>query len=282
MNADPQTLFQSPSPAYTQEFIAINLAIRLASDRIRQLFYEGLLIHTKPDGSPVTNADLEVDRILREVLLGAFPKDGWLSEEGPDHPARHQYSRVWILDPIDGTRPFTKLLPQFTISLALIDQGRHALGVIVNPATQEYFWAVGGSGAYLNGKPLSTTAQTAPGSQADPIRPTFLVSPGSLPRTILNEWKKIVHCPFILGSIAYSLAMVAAGRVHGVINLGNQNEWDIAAGTLLIQEAGGIILDRHQRPIVFNQSHPVVDGTIAAHPRTFSLMQTLLQSVSSI
>ena len=265
---------------YAQELATIKKAINLASDRIRQLSYDGLLINIKPDGSPVTNADLEVDRILREILLEAFPGDGWLSEERPDHPARLQQARVWILDPIDGTRPFTKMLPQFTISLALVDQGKVALGVIVNPATQEYFLAIRGGGASLNGKPLTIPPPTHPVSQDNPTQPTFLVSPGSLPRHILKEWKALAHCPIILGSIAYSLALVASGQVHGVINLGHQYEWDVAAGTLIIQEAGGIIMDRHQQPIVLNQPHPMVDGVLAAHPHAFPLLKVLLQSVS--
>ena len=279
MNQNPLPHTLSSLSAYTQELTTIRKGISLATDRIRQLAYAGLIIHTKPDGSPVTNADLEVDRILRDILLEAFPGDGWLSEERPDHPDRLQQARVWILDPIDGTRPFTKSLPQFTISLALVDQGRLALGVIVNPATQEYYVAINGAGASLNGKPL-TAATSLLTSQTSPTRPTFLVSPGSLPRHMLKEWKALAHCPVILGSIAYSLALVASGHVHGVINLGHQNEWDVAAGTLIIQEAGGIILDRHQQPLVLNQPHPMIDGVIAAHAQAFPLMQTLLQSVS--
>ncbi|MDR4495845.1 MAG: inositol monophosphatase [Nitrospirales bacterium] len=278
MIPDSHTLFKLPSSAYEKELTTIHKALRLASDRIRKLSSAGLIIHTKPDGSPVTNADLEVDGILREHLLEAFPEDGWLSEERPDHPVRLRLSRVWILDPIDGTRPFTYSLPQFTISLALLNKGHLALGMIVNPATQEYYSAIQGMGAYLNGRILNHPAQTPSTSHAG-SRPTFLVNPGSLPRNLFNEWKASARCPPILGSIAYSLGMVASGQVHGVINLGQQYEWDIAAGALIVQEAGGIVLDRHQRPISLNQLRPMVDGIIAVHPCAFPLVQRFLQSV---
>lgn len=279
MNHDPDTLIPPPSSAYEKELNTINRALQLALSRVRQLSSEGLIIQTKPDGSPVTNADLEVDRILGEHLLAEFPEDGWLSEERPDHPIRLQQSRIWILDPIDGTRPFTNSLPQFTISLALLDQGHLAIGMIVNPATQEYFSAIRGAGAYLNGKKLKPLSQKSSTSCPEG-RPTFLISPGSLPRTLLTKWKASAQCPPILGSIAYSLAMVASGQVHGVINLGHQYEWDIAAGTLIIQEAGGIVMDRHQQPLSLNQPRPMVDGIIAVHPHALPLMQRFLQSMS--
>lgn len=278
MKHDPPTLYKPPSSAYARELAIINLALRMASNRIRELSCKGLIIQTKPDGSPVTNADLEVDRILREYILEAFPEDGWLSEEQPDQPIRLQQSRVWILDPIDGTRPFTYSLPQFTISLALLDQGHLALGMIVNPATQEYYSAIQGHGTSLNGQILKHPAHPSGTSHAG-ARPTFLISPGSLPRDLLKEWKASAQCSPMLGSIAYSLAMVASGQVQGVMNLGTQYEWDIAAGALIVQEAGGIVLDRHQRPLSLNQPHPIVDGIIAVHPHAFPLIQRFLQSV---
>ena len=216
------------SSTYAKELATIHKALRLASDRIQQLVSKGLIIQTKSDGSPVTNADLEVDRVLREHLLEAFPQDGWLSEERPDHPSRLQQARVWILDPIDGTKPFTSSLPQFTISLALFDRGRLALGIILNPATQEYFSAIQGGGASLNGGMLNPPFQKSGTIQIED-RPTFLVSRTSLPRNLLKEWKASAQCPPILGSIAYSLAMVASGRVHGVINLGSQHAQEAAA-----------------------------------------------------
>ncbi len=257
---------------FTREFSIIEQAIGTAIQRIRQLSYEGLIIQTKPDGSPVTNADLEVDRILREAVLQAFPKDGWLSEEFPDNPKRLHQPRVWVLDPIDGTRPFTKNLPQYTISLALIEHSQPVLGVIVNPATQEYFSAVAGEGAHLNGRGIRLSdTLTAP--------PTFMINPTSVRKRTLNQWMTSAQCPMLLGSIAYSLALVTTGHADGLISLGHQYEWDIAAGALLIKEAGGFILDRQYQPISWNQPQPVIAGIVATHSKALPLIQGMLQPV---
>ena len=105
---------------YTHELETVRTALTQVSQRLQHITYEGLKTQIKPDGSPVTNADLEVNQILQETLLTAFPHDAWLSEESPDHSSRLHSQRVWILDPIDGTKPFIKYLPQYTISLALV------------------------------------------------------------------------------------------------------------------------------------------------------------------
>lgn len=259
------------SSAYSHELKIIFQAIRSATEGIRKLSSEGLTIFTKADGSPVTNADIEVDRIVRKALGQAFPQDGWLSEERPDTRDRLEKSRVWILDPIDGTRPFTKALPQYTISLALADRGKPVLGVIVNPATGEQFSAVAGEGAHLNGTRLAIP-------NALQTRPTFLVSGDPLLRQVSQDSRAAVRCRPILGSIAYSLALVASGHVEGVINLGIQHEWDIAAGLLIVQDAGGIVFDRHSDPICLNKPHPTVDGIIAVSPQYLPLAHTLFKS----
>ena len=116
-------------------------AVRLAGTRALQLAKEGFEIHRKADHSPVTSADLAVNEILREALIGHFPNDGWMSEEDPDTPERLNKSRVWIIDPIDGTSYFIKGIPQYSFSVALIENQRPKLGVVYNPATEELFSA---------------------------------------------------------------------------------------------------------------------------------------------
>ncbi len=245
---------------YTKELQLIRQALGQASTRLQRMRYEGLKIQVKSDGSPVTNADLEVNQILQHTLLGAFPDDGWLSEESPDNPSRLQSQRIWILDPIDGTRPFVKGVPHYTISLALVDQRELAIGIIFNPATQEYFGATQEQSATLNDQSILVRP---PSSSS---RCTFLVNTWHVTKSQLQGWQTEHHCIPLLGSIAYSLALVAAGHVDGMINLGPQNEWDIAAGLLLVQAAGGLVFDRNQKPIDCNQPNPTVNGIIAIRP----------------
>jgi myo-inositol-1(or 4)-monophosphatase len=174
------------------------------------------------------------------------------------------------LDPIDGTKPFIKSLPHYTISLALIDQGQPAIGVIFNPATQEYFCAVQGQPATLNGQPIRVH------TTAEPARRTFLVNTWHVGNPLLKAWRSHHHCPPLLGSIAYSLALVAAGKIDGVINVGQQNEWDIAAGLLIVQAAGGLVFDNKQQPIQCNQPNPTVNGIIAIRPDALPTIQQWL------
>lgn len=257
---------------YRQELSIIRQALLRASDRLHKIQHEGLAVQIKPDGSPVTNADLEVNRIIHETLFAAYPDDGWLSEESPDNAIRLKKNRVWILDPIDGTKPFIKSLPQFAISLALIDHGRASIGVIFNPATREYYCAVRGEPATVNGCPIQVRQTTGHCL-------SFLVNTGPMDRSTIRTWQETANCRNLMGSIAYSLALVAAGQIDGVINFGTQNEWDIAAALLLVQAAGGVVLDRDLKPIQCNQPQPTVNGIVAARPDAIPVIQQLLGSL---
>lgn len=260
---------------YTHELNTIYSALNLAGERLKRITYEGLKVQIKPDGSPVTNADLEVNQIVHDTLLKAFPSDAWLSEESTDNPSRLESSRVWILDPIDGTKPFLKALPHYTISLALIDQDQPAIGVIFNPATQEYFCAIQGQHVTLNGQPIHvrTTSNSS--------RLTLLVNPWQINQLTLETWRKKFSCPPLLGSIAYSLALVADGQVDGLINIGTQNEWDIAAGDILIKAAGGLVFDNNQNSIQYNQPNPSVNGIIAVRPDALPTIQQWLTEMNA-
>ncbi len=259
---------------YHQELESIRGALQHAGTRLHRMLYEGLKIHIKPDGSPVTNADIEVNHIIQQTLQETFPSDAWLSEESPDSFHRLQASRVWILDPIDGTKPFVKGLPQYTISLALIDQGQPALGIIFNPATQEYFCAVHDQSATLNNQPLRLR------QKAHSSRKIVLVNSWNIPQPTLKSWRAEYRCPPMMGSIAYSLALVAAGQVDAVINLGPQNEWDIAAGLILVQTARGLVFDKNLMQIHFNQTRPSVNGIIATHPDALATIQQWVMNMN--
>jgi myo-inositol-1(or 4)-monophosphatase len=255
---------------YSEELSTIRQALILANDQLKKIGGQGLAVKVKGDGSPVTNADLAVNAIIQAALLHVFPNDGWLSEESPDNSIRLQKKRVWILDPIDGTKPFIKSLPQFAISLALIDHGQASIGIIFNPATQEYFCAVRGELPTLNGRPIQVRHPTG-------HRSSFLVNTGPINRSTIRTWRETADCRPIMGSIAYSLALVAAGLIDGVMNIGTQNEWDIAAALLLVQTAGGIFVDRDLKPIQCNQPNPAVNGIIAACPDAMPVIQQFLK-----
>ncbi|HSE57068.1 MAG TPA: 3'(2'),5'-bisphosphate nucleotidase CysQ [Nitrospiraceae bacterium] len=242
-----------------------------AGQRALHLASAGFETMTKSDSSPVTSADLEVNRMLEKALLDAFPEDGWLSEESPDSQRRLSKPRVWVVDPIDGTRAFMKGRPHFVISVALIELGRVVLGAIYNPSTGELFTAARGNGTRLNGNAVRADAPASP-------RLSLLVNPYEFERGRFKAIADTVDCR-PLGSIAYSLALVASGAAAATITFERENEWDVAAGAILIEEAGGSISDLHRRAFRFNQTVPAFEGTIAASSEARAAIQELLHQL---
>ena len=135
------------------ELATLSGAMLRAGHQAIRLAAEGFETFTKQDHSPVTSADLAVNEILRESLSPAFPEDGWLSEETPDNSERLDKKRVWIVDPIDGTRSFVRGLPEFCLSVALVENGSPMVAAIFNPSTGEFFSAIRGQGMRVDHRP---------------------------------------------------------------------------------------------------------------------------------
>ena len=233
-------------------------AVRRAGKQALRLGAHGFETHIKKDRSPVTTADLAVNDILREALLGAFPQDGWLSEETQDDLTRLENKRVWIVDPIDGTKYFMRSIPQYSISVALVEAQAPVVAVVYNPMRDEMYSASAGAGTRMNGRRVSVTP-------AGPPRPTILVSPPGFERGVFRRLEPHADCR-PMGSIAYTLALVAAGAADATLNADGLNEWDVAAGVLLVREAGGAVVDRSGNPLLFNKSRTSVRGIVAAAP----------------
>jgi len=230
-------------------------AIRKAGVKVRDMVRDGFEVQTKPDRSPVTTVDHEVNRILHAMQRREFPGDAWLSEESPDDQARLTHARVWIVDPIDGTKALVNRVPEFCISAALVERGVPVVAAILNPSTDELFTAVRGGGLFLNG------ACVIPSHPHD-VNPVILVNAWELRIDRWSALAKTTRCRPMY-SIANALALVAAGRVQAALTIEPENEWDLAAGVLLIEESGGAISDGAGKPFIFNQSTPVFRGVIA-------------------
>jgi myo-inositol-1(or 4)-monophosphatase len=216
-------------------------------------------IWDKPGGhGPVTEADLEIDAMLRESLTAARPGYGWLSEETEDGVDRLSRDHVFIVDPIDGTRSFIDGQKNFAHSLAVTRQGHVTAAVVYLPMLDRMFTAELGKGAALNGAPLAASGtHDEPSATVLASRPNFQPDhwPGGVPT---------VHRSF-RPSLAYRLALVGQGRFDGMITFRDSWEWDIAAGALIVSEAGGLISDRDNRPLAFNNPRPLLPGVIAAN-----------------
>jgi myo-inositol-1(or 4)-monophosphatase len=224
----------------------------------------------KTGGDPVTEADVLLDRILKNELLR--DDEGWLSEETKDDPSRLNKTCVWIVDPLDGTREFIQGIPEWCISIAYVVNGRPQAAGICSPSAQETFLGTRAGGATLNGTPVRVA------HKRDLVGATVLASRSEVNR---GQWKQFENASFEMipmGSVAYKMARVAAGLNDVTFTLVPKNEWDVAAGWLLVEAAGGKVLDKNGHPRIFNQPNPLLPGLFAANS---DILQKLLDMALS-
>ena len=207
---------------------------------------------------PITEADRAVDAVLRRELLREG--EGWLSEESVDDFSRLEKSRVWVVDPLDGTREFVAGIPEFCVSVAMVENGRPVAGGICNPATNEIFLGSLDSGVTYNGKPAKPSQRTS-------LQGAMVLASRSEVKR--GEWKQFESAKFKIrpmGSVAYKLALVAAGMADITFTLVPKNEWDIAAGVALVESAGGFVATLDNTPLRCNHRNPLLKGLIACGP----------------
>ena len=235
----------------------LTAAAMKAGTLARQFFGQDPHVIQKPDGAgPVTEADLQVDSLLRDTLCAARPAYGWLSEESPDTDARLGVTTQFIVDPIDGTRAFINGSKDWAHSLAIVEDGQVRAGVVYLPMHALLFTATVGGGAFLNGQPIRASGATSDAT-------LLATKPNFEPHWWKNGTPPDVTRAF-RSSLAYRLSLVAQGRFDGMLTLRPCWEWDIAAGALIVSEAGGKVSDQHDKPLRFNNPHPMVPGVVAA------------------
>jgi myo-inositol-1(or 4)-monophosphatase len=222
----------------------------------------GLKIWSKDGGSPVTDADLAVDALLKERLRAARPDYGWLSEETVDDPARLSTTRQFLVDPIDGTAAYLKGKPWFSVSIAVVENGRPIAGVVYAPALDELYAATADGPATLNGAPIAPSATT-----------------GLEDSAMLGDARMFAHPSWPTpwppmrvesrNSIAYRLCLVADGRFDAAIALSPKNEWDLAAADLICARsgdgAGAALTDHLGRSFTYNREIPLLPSVVCAN-----------------
>ena len=233
---------------------------------------EGLKVWSKPGGSPVTDADLAVDTLLKLRLKAARPNYGWLSEETADDEARLGMRRLFVVDPIDGTAAYLRHKPWFTVCVAVVEDGRPTVGVVHAPELGETYEAAAGGGARLNGAPIAPSARTELDDCAMLGDARMFADP---------RWPRPWPAMRVesRNSIAYRMALVASGVFDAALALSPKNDWDLAAADLIASEAGAFVGDHRGRPFVYNGPAPQQRSLLCAAP---GLSELILQRVGHI
>jgi myo-inositol-1(or 4)-monophosphatase len=213
---------------------------------------------TKYESSPVSDADIAVDRLLHERLTSAGSAIAWLSEESVDDPSRLDARCLWIVDPIDGTRAYLAGSPDWSVSVALVANGRPVAACLYAPVNEQFFMAVAGQGATCNGKPIATTG----GASLKQLR---IAGPRKLVERLVAREPSFTAVPRVR-SLALRLAQVAQGVCDVAIAGPNSHDWDLAAADLLVHEAGGVLAPVGGGSVIYNR--PVLrHGTLIAAGR---------------
>jgi myo-inositol-1(or 4)-monophosphatase len=270
----PATELQQPVPDLAQLAQRLGTAVREAGALALSMFQKPLKAWTKgPSESPVCEADIAVNDLLRQRLASAgesFADSSvaWLSEESADDPARLIARYVWIVDPIDGTRAYIAGLPDWTVSVALIEAGRPIAACLFAPACAEFFMARAHDGATLNGVPIAATAGTE-------LKGARIAGP----RMLLERFAAVAP-PFTamprVRSLALRLSRVAQGSCDAAIAGGSSHDWDLAAADLLVHEAGGMLTPVTGGNVTYNRPVPRHGMLVAAGRGRHAALTTLL------
>lgn len=240
--------------AYDADLQLIRDAAREGGEIAMRYFKHSPEVWWKEGQSPVSEGDYAVDKFLRETLLAARPDYGWLSEETVDDLDRLNARRTFVVDPIDGTRAYIEGKATWCVSIGIVEDGRSIAGVLDCPVKNEVFEATLGGGARLNGHAV-TVAPTRPQPAVGGPKPMIQ----SLDEADRRDFRSVDYVP----SLAYRIAMVARGEIDATFVKPNSHDWDLAAADLILQEAGGQVIDATGAPLVYataNSKH----GSLAA------------------
>jgi len=242
----------------TQDALLLRDTVREAGALALSLFRTELKNWTKGASSPVSEADIAVNELISGRLRSATPNYGWLSEESVDDELRLDKQRVWIVDPIDGTRGYLAGREDWCISVALVEGTRPLLAAVFAPASDEFFFAEQGRGTLLNGTPVDATSGTA-------IDISRVTGPKPLVERLVRSSGEISPHPRI-ASLALRLCRVAHGRLDVAFAGGQSRDWDLAAADLIVQEANGKMTSLSGEAIQYNRRE-VTHGMLMAAGR---------------
>ena len=244
--------------AYSDILARIQTALEAAREVFARFTPGAIETEYKTGHDPVTEADRAIDAVMRQNLLR--DGEGWLSEESADDMSRLDKRRVWVVDPLDGTREFVQGIPEFCVSIGFVEDGRPVAGGICNPATNETIIGAIESGVLYNGKVARPSRRTE-------LKGSLILASRSEVKR--GEWQQFQSGEYQIrpmGSVAYKLGLVAVGVADITFTLTPKNEWDVAAGAALVQSAGGFVATLDNAPLRCNNRNPLLTGLMASGP----------------
>ncbi len=253
----------------TETLGRIREALEAAVSAVSSFVPGTIKVHHTSDRGPVTEADSVVNQVLRQILVR--DGEGWLSEESVDDLQRLGKRRVWVVDPLDGTREFVAGIPEWCVSVGLVENGRVIAGGICNPTTCETFLGSLDTGITYNGKRVRAS------KKRDLAGAFVLASRTEVKR---GEWERFQDTRLIIrpvGSVAYKLALVAAGLADATWTLSAKNEWDVAAGVALVEAGGGFVRGLATSSLTFNNETTLVSGLLACGAHLRQQLTSLIQ-----
>lgn len=227
-------------------------------------------VREKGPSDLVTQADLASQEVVRRIVLEAFPEHGFVAEEDPAWASAEAEFR-WIVDPLDGTTNYVHAVPHYAVSVALERRGTILAGAVYDPVAQECFTAARGQGARLNGRPIHASRVTDPSQALVAASFSANVDPASPEITQFVAALLAFQAVRRTGSAALNMCYVAAGRFDAFWAL-TTKPWDVAAGWLLVEEAGGVVSHWEGRPLELREPHPAASATAELHRRFLDLL----------
>ena len=247
----------------------IEHGLKLAAGVLEDFTPGEVAARTKTGDDPVTAADLAINEVLHQAL--PQPGEGWLSEETADDTSRLGCSRVWVVDPLDGTREFVRGIPEWCVSVALVEDGVPVAGGILSPGPDHLILGATGHGVTLNGEPAACTDRSALSGAL------VLASRSEVKR---GEWDRFFGTDISvrnMGSVAYKLGLVGAGLADATWTLVPKHEWDVAAGAAIVLAGGGILLTLEGKEPLFNRENPKLTGFVATAPGLSASVRKFLE-----
>ena len=261
-----------PESEFLRDRDRLALAVQEAGAVAKKFFRGPLRQWTKGEGdSPVTEADIASNDLLRRQLVE--PGDGWLSEESENDPTRLAARRVWVVDPIDGTRAFIAGREDWSVSVALVVEGRPVVAALFAPVTDELFLSTAGGGATRNGVPIQASA----GASLEGAR---VGGPKRMMERIAQNGAGIALMPRI-HSLALRLARVAHAELDAAVAGGNGHDWDLAAADLLVHEAGGVMTALDGQVLIYNRPDPIHSVLLASSRGRHAALVELIRAQTS-